>query len=476
MASPKRSSARRGKNISPEEIENLLADLEKYKKQEEADKKKHEQQQRKDTQANKKKVAREVQMASKEVRKKEMEVKKLQMGLAKVEQQEDQTMQKKARQNATIDEGIARLRKKFQDIETQLVQKVEESGKAHGWLAHVEFAQSMLEQTGKLLECEVDPNFQLEDDKAKAIEDVPAPEPPPEVVQEKVQLQKRTSRLQQENDRLRKEIEENRRIVQALEDSTNRFVAKRKAQAEENGAEKNLGASSSPQPQPVKTIVSDSPKIRPAVPVRSPSYPGQSIRFDSLGNYGNYQSSYGTGSSAIRVSVSPVSTNRQGYSGYASYVGSSSPTFTTAIGYSGAGIPGQSSVSPGMTGGYQGFGMVRPYSLPQLPTLGGGGPLSSPVAPSSLPGVTVMTRESGYPSAAGLGAPVSVSESARRVQSTSEAASLGPTVAATPQTAAPKRQEPAPRHGGRFQNAVRKVQAQALREYRDIIANDSNEM
>lgn len=429
MASPKRSSTRKAKNLSPEEIENLLSDLEKYKKQEEAEKKKHEQQLRKDQQANKKKVTREVQMAAKEVRKKEMEVKKLQMGLAKVEQQEDQTLQKKARQNATIDEAVSRLRKKFADLEAQLVQKTEESGKAHGWLQHVEFAQNMLEQTGKLLECEVDPNFTLEEIEDQKKEALQPPEPPPEVVQEKIVLQKRTSRLQQENDRLRKEIEENRRIVQALEDSTNRFVAKRKAQAEENGAED--------LPRATAVMVSESPKTRPVTlasamsvgDLRSPSYPGPSIL--------------------------QVSYNRQGYSGY-----SYGTTYTTAVGYTGQSSAVPAALEPLSSGGYGGFGMVRPYSLPQLPTVGGA--LSSPVAQPSL---KVRAREAGYNSPAGMGNPVSLGPSSE--SAAKETASPTPSPAAPPPVK--------DRHGGRFQNAVRKVQAQALREYRDIIANDIND-
>lgn len=474
MSSPQRSgSARKAKNLSAEEIENLLHDLEKYKKQEEAEKKKHEQQSRKDTQANKKKVTRELQMASKEVRKKEMEVKKLQTGLAKVEQQEDAAVQKKARQNERFDDGIQRLRKKFQDLEQQLVQKVEESGKAHGWLAHVEFAQSMLEQTGKLLETEVDPNFELEPENPP-IEDIkPPPEPPPQVVQEKVQLQKRTSRLHQENERLRKEIEENRRIVQALEDSTNRFVAKRKAQAEENGSPQE-----SPKPKPAISP-STSPKTRPVIlsqPVsmsdlRSPSYPGPMPQ-------GSYYG-YGVGNAAYRISASPVALKGRnsggfyanspgspygGYGGYAAY-GAGGTTFTTAVGYP-VGSPGQRALSPavGESVSYGGNGptLARPYSMPQL-ALAGGSPFK------------VVQRESP----AGMGQGVSLSPYNTVSDATAQPFSReksktpirGPKAPAALETA-----EPGPRHGGRFQNAVRKVQAQALREYRDIIANDPVDM
>lgn len=122
-----------------------VGELEKYKKEEEKERRKEETQKKKDFAASKKKVQREIQSTTKDVRKGEKEATKLDGQVRKLEKQISDSFEKKSKTEEKFDEVIEVKATKQRELEKQLSIKMEETGKAGGRLAHLEFAQKMLE-------------------------------------------------------------------------------------------------------------------------------------------------------------------------------------------------------------------------------------------------------------------------------------------------------------------------------------------
>lgn len=194
----------------PKELMDKVHELEKYRKEEVKERKAHDQARRKEMMAHKKKLTRELQACAKEVRKRESEVGKLQRTLNKNEQQQEQSLGKKMREVEKVDDALSKLKRKHDETEQQLHLSTSAAGEAKGRMAHIEFAQRMLDQgvvldTGHVsIEKTLESLTEVKNDLAGQVD----------------HLRTQNFRLSRENDIIRQEIEENRRIARSPQHAT----------------------------------------------------------------------------------------------------------------------------------------------------------------------------------------------------------------------------------------------------------------
>jgi len=95
------SPTKKGKELSLEELLGELDTLKKYRSEEEKQKKKDETHHKRELQVSKKKLTREIQSVKSTVRKRHGEVQRLRKALERIEKQEEESKQKKARYHNT---------------------------------------------------------------------------------------------------------------------------------------------------------------------------------------------------------------------------------------------------------------------------------------------------------------------------------------------------------------------------------------
>lgn len=204
--------------MSPEQMLERVGELEKYKKEEEKERRKEEMQKKKDLVASKKKLVREIQTTSKDMRKHEKEANKLQTQVRKIETQMNDSMEKRAKTEEKFDDVIQSKSSKQRELERLLTEKMEETGLAEGRLAHLEFAQKMLEQ-GVIVS--TDPadgvNGSYEQKAIKSAGEPPQAVLSKEDAEEVELLRDEVQRLQEENSALCSKLEANFRMIKAQE-------------------------------------------------------------------------------------------------------------------------------------------------------------------------------------------------------------------------------------------------------------------
>lgn len=134
------------KEIDSSQLTQKIRDLEMERKNAEKERVKIEKQRKKELADVKKKLQKEVQSATKLVRRNEMDINKLASFITRVDDQAAQTRVKKSRQSDQMDDKIGTFITKRATTETSLNDKVVALGEARGRLAHIQFAQKMLEQ------------------------------------------------------------------------------------------------------------------------------------------------------------------------------------------------------------------------------------------------------------------------------------------------------------------------------------------
>lgn len=243
-ASPRQVLAKK-QQLEPEQLLARVQELESFKKVEEKEKKAQELAKKKELMAAKKKLTKEIQSATKEVRKHEKEANKLSSQLKKLHTQEMEADAKKQRATGKIDEQNQRYEKKKSSTEEDLNKKIEYTGAATGKLAHLEYAQRMLEQgiVVDLDNMKSGNRLQNGEESMVAIEDEPYRE---EVAEEVSLLRDEVERLQDENDTLRSKIELSQKTIESQSRRIEQMSTKMEEQQERlQTCETKLGQASS---------------------------------------------------------------------------------------------------------------------------------------------------------------------------------------------------------------------------------------
>mmetsp|Transcript_9986 Transcript_9986/g.21763 ORF Transcript_9986/g.21763 Transcript_9986/m.21763 type:complete len:617 (-) Transcript_9986:28-1878(-) len=204
-AGPSRSAPSKGEDPAQVELKKRIRELEGVVKNEHKEKQKDDKKRQKELAEAKRKITKELQQATRVVRKNEQEVNKVSTTIHRLEDQAEQAKSRKDRTTGQMEDKISTFRSKRNSTEETLQEKMANLGEARGRLAHIQFAQKMLEQ-GVIVP--TDGTYQGDHDLSASMSRSPGMQSEEVQATMSYQADSRVAELQQENFFLRQRLQQ----------------------------------------------------------------------------------------------------------------------------------------------------------------------------------------------------------------------------------------------------------------------------